>query len=207
MASHYKSTAKMAAHHLMLESLAMAEHALLQREVPVGCIVVDRQGSIVARGCNEVNATKNATRHAEMVVIDQLLQLSKQKGVDLKDMCSGHTLYVTVEPCVMCTYALRLVGLTKVTFGCSNIRFGGCGSVVQAATMELHPPSTQGPASEEVGEGQDRSPLPPLEITSGVMKDEAIALLQRFYEEENPLAPEEKVKRKTKKQTQCEQNN
>ena len=178
---------------LMREAFSMAEHALKQREVPVGCVVVDGDGStILTRGCNQVNATMNATRHAEMIVIDHLVQLSKEKGVDLRNMCSRCTLYVTVEPCVMCTCALRTVGLTNVVFGCSNNRFGGCGSVIQAATMELYPPSSTGADSKV-----ERLPLPPLCITSGVMEDEAIALLQQFYKGENPLAPDDKVKHKT----------
>ncbi len=174
---------------LMRDAFSMAEQALTQREVPVGCVVVDEDGStIIARGCNQVNATRNATRHAEMIIIDHLVELSKKKGVDLRDMCSRCTLYVTVEPCVMCTYALRSVGLTRVIFGCSNGRFGGCGSVLQAATIELYPPQTDSRV--------ERLPLPPLRITSGVMEDEAIALLQQFYKGENPLAPEDKVKHK-----------
>lgn len=183
-------TSKMTTHaQLMREAFGMAEHALAQREVPVGCVVVDEDGStIVARGCNEVNATMNATRHAEMIVIDRLVELSKEKRVDLRDMCAKYTLYVTVEPCVMCTYALRTVGLTNIVFGCSNSRFGGCGSVIQAATMELYPPEADSKA--------ERLPLPPLRITSGVMEDKAIALLQQFYKGENPLAPEDKVKHK-----------
>ena len=189
---------------LMLEAVKIAEHALLQKEVPVGCVVVeDDGGAIVARGCNQVNATLNATRHAELVAIDQLIQLSKERGTKLEEMCRHCTLYVTVEPCVMCAYALRLVGLTKIVFGCSNVRFGGCGSVMEVATTELYPPSSEA----ESGAGDCRTPaqslLPELQLTAGVMRDKSITLLQQFYEGENPHAPEEKAKRKTKKKQPC----
>lgn len=183
---------------LMSEALKMAEHALSQREVPVGCVVVeDDGGTIVARGCNRVNATMNATRHAELVAIDQLVLLSKERGLQPEELCRQCTLYVTVEPCVMCAYALRLLGLTKVVFGCSNLRFGGCGSVMDVATTELYPPSLE---TDSETDERKRPLLRALQLTPGVMKDKAISLLQQFYEGENPHAPEEKAKRKTKKQ-------
>ena len=56
----------------MLEALKMAKLALEQKEVPVGCVVVYKD-SIIAKGCNEVNVSLNATRHAEMIAIDQLI--------------------------------------------------------------------------------------------------------------------------------------
>ena len=123
---------------LMREAFSMAEHALKQREVPVGCVVVDGDGStILTRGCNQVNATMNATRHAEMIVIDHLVQLSKEKGVDLRNMCSRCTLYVTVEPCVMCT-CTENCGLTNVVFGCSNnsIRCDWLGQSILASRQQ-----------------------------------------------------------------------
>lgn len=174
----------------MSEAFKMAKYAMSHREVPVGCVVVE-EGVIVAKGCNEVNITMNATRHAEMVAIDQLVHLSKERSVQLKELCSKCTLYVTVEPCVMCAYALRVVGLLHVFFGCSNSRFGGCGSVMSVATDEL---STTG--SHYGSHGNTNGQIPELVLTSGIMKDEAISMLQQFYEGENPNAPEDKVKRK-----------
>lgn len=170
----------------MKEALEMAKLALRHREVPVGCVVVDG-GCVVARGCNEVNVTVNATRHAELVAVDQLMRRVNLAGEKLDDTCSRCTLYVTVEPCVMCAHALRLIGLTRVVFGCHNERFGGCGS-----TMNIHNLPTSAPL-ESPARGKE---LPPLELTVGVCKKEAIALLQLFYEGENPNAPEHKMKRK-----------
>ena len=63
-------------------------------------------------------------------------------GGDVKKaqaIVSKCTLYVTVEPCVMCAYALRLLGVTRVIFGCHNERFGGCGSTIDVATVRLLP--------------------------------------------------------------------
>lgn len=173
----------------MTEAIEMAHLALRHREVPVGCVVVSHKGEILARGCNEVNATLNATRHAEMVAIDQLIQHCT--SMKLQELTAQCTLYVTVEPCIMCAYALRLVGLTKVVFGCHNERFGGCGSV-----MNIHE-SLLGPSVEDLG--NTSRDLPQLDLVPGVFKERAIELLQSFYEGENPYAPEDKMKHKRKK--------
>lgn len=160
----------------MEHAFVMARYALERQEVPVGCVVVYRN-EIIAKGCNEVNATLNATRHAEMVVIDQLEEYAKVGAVSLKSVCSESTLYVTVEPCVMCAFALRLTGLCNVAFGCCNDRFGGCGSV-----LDVHEKRLQLSATSE-------SVLPELKLTPLVREKEAIDLLQQFYEGENPNVP------------------
>lgn len=168
----------------MLQALDMAKLATRNREVPVGCVAVHND-SIIARGCNEVNATVNATRHAEMIAIDQLIAHCSQVQIPIHELCSQCTLYVTVEPCIMCAYALRLCGLTNIVFGCRNDRFGGCGSV-----LDIH--------TDIINRGLPNDPLPKLTVLSGVMKDEAVTMLQEFYDGENPSAPEEKRKRKHK---------
>ena len=159
----------------MKSALEMARYALQHGEVPVGCVVV-YQGKIIARGCNEVNISLNATRHAEMVAFDQLVEYCSKQNLPLQDVCSSSAIYVTVEPCIMCSYALRLTGLCKIIFGCRNDRFGGCGSVLDIHDKEL----------QCISDSAGASSLKPLEITAGVMSEEAIALLQQFYEGDNP---------------------
>ena len=84
---------------LMLEAFQEAQLALDVGEVPVGAIFFDIETQkIVARGCNSVNATKNATRHAEFNCIDQVLT-SKSRWENI-------VVYVNVEPCIMCASAL-----------------------------------------------------------------------------------------------------
>ena len=122
----------------MNKAFEMAEFALRCKEVPVGC-VVEHEGAIIARGCNEVNISKNATRHAEMVAIDQVLAYSHRIKKPLRELCESSTVYITVEPCIMCAYALRQVGLVNVVYGCRNDRFGGCGSVLSIHKAELDP--------------------------------------------------------------------
>lgn len=178
----------------MRDALGMARYALARGEVPVGCVVVCG-GKVIAKGCNEVNASRNASRHAEMVALDIVMRHCADGGLDFQDVCKNSVLYVTVEPCVMCSFALRLTNLVKVVFGCSNERFGGCGSVMDVHCMELGRPLEQNLCSFQE-QSTFTLTLPPLETTSGVMKEVAIDLLQQFYEGENPTAPGEKAKTK-----------
>ncbi|KAM9261113.1 tRNA-specific adenosine deaminase 2 isoform 1-T1 [Cariama cristata] len=92
----------------MDQALDMAKEALENGEVPVGCLLV-YNGEVIGRGRNEVNETKNATRHAEMVAIDQVLDWCKQHNRDYTDVFAHSVLYVTVEPCIMCAAAVRLM--------------------------------------------------------------------------------------------------
>ncbi len=107
-----------------------AEEALEAGEVPVGCVIV-RGKEIIGRGRNRTNETKNGTRHAEFYAIDQVIQTYPDS---YEEILSQSTLYVTVEPCIMCAGALRHVGIKKVYFGCGNERFGGCGSILDVHT-------------------------------------------------------------------------
>lgn len=97
------------------------------------------------------------------------MDIIEKKEHDPKDL----VLYVTVEPCVMCTYALLLANVKYVVFGCGNERFGGCGSVL--------------PVHKE---------LNGLDCLSGVMGEKAIEVLKAFYAGENESAPEMKRKKK-----------
>ena len=154
----------------MNEAMEMAEVALKKQEVPVGCVVV-YENAVIARGCNEVNLTKNATRHAELVALDNLYKYSQDSNISLEQLCSSAALFITVEPCIMCAFALRTVGLVDVIYGCRNDRFGGCGSVL------------------DVRAGCTGSNLPVLNArpsTCSWAAERSKKLLQKFYEGANP---------------------
>eukprot|EP00043_Microstomoeca_roanoka_P016311 m.166046 g.166046 ORF g.166046 m.166046 type:complete len:171 (-) comp16435_c4_seq4:1416-1928(-) len=156
-----------------------ARRALDEGEVPVGCVYVDPQGNVRGVGRNQTNATHNATRHAELVAFDDCVE---KCGGDVAKACEiikQCTLYVTVEPCVMCAHALRILGVRHVIFGCHNERFGGCGSTLDVAQCNT------------------ADNLPKLELEAGSMRTTAINLLKLFYVNENPNAPE--PKRKTRR--------
>ena len=97
----------------------------------------------MGEGSNEVNATKNATRHAEFIAIDQTRAYCKKHCLNEEDIFNNSILYVTTEPCIMCTAALRLVGIKNVVFGCPNPRFGGCGSVLDIHSKEFDKPESR----------------------------------------------------------------
>lgn len=120
----------------MEAAMQMARDALESSEVPVGCLMVYND-EVVGKGRNEVNQTKNATRHAELVAIDQALAWCRRNGRDSSEVFERAVLYVTVEPCIMCAAALRLVKVPLVVYGCQNERFGGCGSVLDIASADL----------------------------------------------------------------------
>ena len=84
------------------------------------------EAEVLARAHNATNATKNGTRHAELVAIDHILLERKLPPAVLAE-CD---VYVTCEPCIMCAGALALVRVRRVVFGCRNDRFGGCGSIL-----------------------------------------------------------------------------
>ncbi|XP_062496814.1 tRNA-specific adenosine deaminase 2 isoform X1 [Pezoporus occidentalis] len=161
----------------MDQALDVAKEALEKGEVPVGCLVV-HHGEVVGRGRNEVNETKNATRHAELVAIDQVLDWCKQQNRDYTEVFANSVMYVTVEPCIMCAAALRLMKIPRVIYGCRNERFGGCGSVLSISSDDM------------VDSGE------PFECISGYRAKEAVELLKAFYRQENPNAPKSKVRKK-----------
>lgn len=162
-----------------------ARMALGRNEVPVGCAFVDRRtGEIVCRAGNRVNETKNATRHAEMVAVDELLnQLGEPKSEEkIRGLFCHLICYVTVEPCIMCLSALRELGVTESVFGCSNDRFGGN---TLLWTREFQRPDRPGLVVRQSGDPLDA--------------ELAMQLLKTFYAGENPAAPVPK-KRKDKEE-------
>ncbi|XP_036104856.1 tRNA-specific adenosine deaminase 2 isoform X1 [Molossus molossus] len=161
----------------MEEAMQMAKEALESIEVPVGCLMV-YNNEVVGKGRNEVNQTKNATRHAEMVAIDQALDWCRRSGRSPSSVFEHTALYVTVEPCIMCAAALRLMKIPLVVYGCQNERFGGCGSVLNIASADL--PNT----------GR------PFQCIPGYRAEEAVEMLKTFYKQENPNAPKSKVRKK-----------
>ncbi|KAB0795733.1 hypothetical protein PPYR_00863 [Photinus pyralis] len=158
----------------MNTAFKLAYEALELQEVPVGCIFV-HSSEIVATGCNTVNETRNATRHAELNCIDIVNDICKSRGQDVRDFFAGIEVYVTVEPCIMCAAALYDLNVKSIIYGCKNDRFGG--STVFDVASVLHP------ITQSVG---------------GFRAEEAMSLLKTFYKGTNPSAPPHKVKLKNK---------
>jgi len=115
----------------MKEALKEAKVALEKEEVPVGAVVVFKN-KIIARAYNQVELLNDATAHAEMIALTQATNFFRSKW--LKDC----TLYVTLEPCLMCATALVLSRIDKVIFGAYDERWGAFGSKVDINGLRLN---------------------------------------------------------------------
>lgn len=155
----------------MNQALDVARIALANQEVPVGCVFL-YNSEIIATGSNEVNETKNATRHAEMICIDQVLKYCNQRELQSDKVFAAIQVVVTVEPCIMCAAALVELGIPEIVFGCVNDRFGGTTVCDVFGLLNSK-----------------------CRVTGGVKSDEAMALLKEFYKGDNPSAPPRKKRR------------
>lgn len=127
----------------MREAIALAREAQEADEVPVGAVLVHR-GKIIARAKNERETARIATRHAEITAIEQACRTLG--GWRLPDS----TLYVTLEPCVMCAGATVNARVERVVFGAFDKRFGAYGSLINLRELPLnHRPEVTGGVLEE----------------------------------------------------------
>ena len=133
----------------MTLALHEAQKALQEGEVPVGCVIVS-ENQIVGRGHNMTEALRDVTSHAEIQAITAAAQTLG--GKYLTD-CS---LYVTVEPCVMCAGAIGWAQVKKVVYGCADDKRG----FTQFAPNALHPKTS---------------------VKSGVLENECRQLMQDFF--------------------------
>ena len=106
---------------LALEQACLAQEA---GEVPVGAVIIDANGVLLASGFNRTIQDHDPTGHAEVVA---LRNAAKKNG---NYRLPGATLYVTLEPCVMCIGAIMHARLARVVFGASDPKTGACGSVI-----------------------------------------------------------------------------
>ncbi len=107
----------------MAEALALARYAAFCEEVPVGAVVV-HQGKIVGRGHNAPLSLNDPTAHAEIRAL-------REAGLTLGNYrLPGSTLYVTLEPCVMCAGAIQHARVARLVFGANDPKTGACGSVL-----------------------------------------------------------------------------
>src|SRR6266404_7330044 len=138
----------------MHEALRLAAKARTAEEVPVGAVVV-REEKIVSRAYNQVELLKDATAHAEMLA---LTAAEAALGDWRLTECD---LYVTKEPCPMCAGAIIHTRIRRVIFGCSDIRAGAAGTVMNLLQHDALNHKTL--------------------ITSGVLQNECAAILQDFF--------------------------
>ena len=169
--------------YYMNKLIEVCEKAIKRNEIPVSCIFIHIPSKkILIDSHNYTNLTHNASSHCEINCIKYLEKnIELYKKIDdkkiynnLKELMRDCALFVSVEPCIMCAYALSLIEIKKVYFGCYNEKFGGNGSIL---SIHLGP----GKSYESIG---------------GFKKDNFIELLRKFYSVGNLKAPENKRQRK-----------
>ncbi|MFQ5354317.1 MAG: tRNA adenosine(34) deaminase TadA [Thermodesulfobacteriota bacterium] len=106
----------------MAEALTEASKAAAEGEVPVGAVIT-REGSIIARGYNRKESAADPTLHGEIVAVREAARALKAWRL------AETTLYVTLEPCVMCMGALLQARVPRLVFGAADPKAGACGSV------------------------------------------------------------------------------
>ncbi|NOU39873.1 MAG: tRNA adenosine(34) deaminase TadA [Methylotenera sp.] len=131
----------------MQQALELARIAADAGEVPVGAIVV-KDGVIIGRGSNAPISTSDPTAHAEIRAMrDAATHLGNYRLVDC-------TLYVTLEPCAMCTGAIQHARIARLIYGASDPKTGACGSVVNLMAepkLNHHTDITKGVLAQECG--------------------------------------------------------
>lgn len=131
----------------MQQALDLARIAAINGEVPVGAIVV-QNGLIIGRGSNSPITLNDPTAHAEIIAMrEAAAHLGNYRLVDC-------TLYVTLEPCVMCTGAVQHARIKRLVYGASDPKTGACGSVVNMmieAKLNHHTETVSGILAEECG--------------------------------------------------------
>ncbi len=135
--------------YFMRLALKEAEMALSENEIPIGAVIV-ANGKVIARAHNQTETLHDVTAHAEMLAITAAANQLGGKYL------SGCTLYVTVEPCVMCAGAIGWAQLSRIVYACGEEKRG----FSRFAPQALHPRAT---------------------ITAGVLENDCKAVMQDFF--------------------------
>ncbi len=139
----------------MAEALRLARRGAESGEVPVGAVVVIG-GAAAGRGWNQPISACDPTAHAEIVALREAAAAAKNYRLE------DATLYVTLEPCVMCAGALVAARIKRLVFGARDLRFGGVRSKFRLADSDL--------LNHRV------------EVTEGILAADCLELLQSFFE-------------------------
>ena len=140
-------------------ALAEAEKALTSGDVPIGAVAI-YNGAVIGRGCNRREADHDPTAHAEMLAIREAAHVLGRWRLD------GVTVYCTLEPCTMCAGAMVLARLPRLVYAAVDVKAGAAGSIIDVLR---HPRLNHR-----------------VEVSGGLLADEATAQLQRFFEDLRP---------------------
>ena len=143
--------------YFMREALVEAEKAHQAGEVPVGAVVVDKEGKIIGRGHNLVVAGHDPSGHAEIIALKNASQNLKNYRLD------NCTIYVTLEPCPMCSGAIIEARLARLVYGAKDQKAGAAESVFKLFD------------EKRVNHHTD--------VTAGVLEEDCLRILQSFFVE------------------------
>ena len=149
----------------MREALKQAKKAYLLEEVPIGCVIV-YEGKIIGRGYNRRTVDKNPLAHAE---IQAIRKASRKIGDWRLEEC---TMYVTLEPCQMCSGAIVQARIPRVVVGCMNPKAGCAGSIINLLNMK------------EFNHQVD--------VTTGILEEECSMMMKKFFKELREKKKQEK---------------
>ena len=152
----------------MKEAIRQAKKAAKLGEVPIGCVIV-YENRIIGRGYNRRNTDKSTLSHAEITAIRRA---SKIMGDWRLEDC---TLYVTLEPCQMCSGAIIQARIPRVVMGCRNPKAGCAGSILNLL---------------KIPEFNHQA-----EITEGILEEECSMMLKNFFKDLRKRLKEEKKER------------
>ena len=141
-------------HQFMQQALDQAKLAAMAGEVPVGAVLV-RDGKIISRGFNQPIGNSDPSAHAEMIALRSAAQLESNYRLP------GTTLYVTLEPCIMCAGAMLHARVERVVFGATDSKTGAAGSVINVFSEKQINHQTQ--------------------VEGGIMDDECGQILRDFF--------------------------
>ena len=156
----------------MKEAVRQAKKAYGIGEVPIGCVIV-YEDKIIGRGYNRRTIDKNTLAHAELAAIRK----ASRKMGDWR--LEGCTMYVTLEPCQMCSGAIVQSRIPRVVIGCMNPKAGCAGSILNLLRME---------------EFNHQA-----EVTTGVLEKECSQMMKDFFKELRKTKKEKKDKEQNKK--------
>lgn len=138
----------------MFAALQEAEKALEFNEVPVGAVVVHKN-KIIGKGFNQTETLKDPTAHAEMIALTAASDFMNNWRLNNCDI------YITLEPCIMCTGALMLARINNLYFSSFDPKFGACGSVYNFAEENKYNHK--------------------INIFSGILSEESQTILKNFF--------------------------
>ena len=141
----------------MRRALDLAREAARDGEVPVGAVLLDGEGVVVAEGRNRVEQLHDATAHAEMLALHAASESRDDWRLD------GHTLIVTLEPCAMCAMAAVWARIDRIVYGAADPKAGSAWSLYNIP--------------------QDKRLNHRIELEAGVLADDSARLLESFFEE------------------------